>query len=109
MTTVDACQAEEDALKGGSKGAKAAKWASAVLQRRAWSKAWLALLRLPLPQDILKKVGALSNAPSTCGRCVNDEPPIFLLASDISLYTMQLRTRTSHRTRPQQSKPANIY
>ena len=66
MTTVDACQAEEDALKGGSKGAKAAKWASAVLQRRAWSKAWLALLRLPLPQDILKKAGALSQYPHLC-------------------------------------------
>ncbi len=47
-------QDEEGTVNGGN-GAKPVKWASHVLQRRAWSKAWLALLRLPLPQDILKK------------------------------------------------------
>lgn len=44
-----------DGLPGAAGGARA-KWASAVLQRRAWSAAWLALLRMPLPQDILRKV-----------------------------------------------------
>ena len=40
---------------GREAGAKAAKWASGGLQRRAWSTSWLALLRMPLPQDIMKK------------------------------------------------------
>jgi U3 small nucleolar RNA-associated protein 19 len=33
-----------------------AKWASPKLARRAYSDAWLALLRLPLPDDIYRKV-----------------------------------------------------
>lgn len=40
--------------ESGSKQ-KPVKWANAVLQRRAWSNAWLALLHLPLPKDILRK------------------------------------------------------
>ncbi len=50
-------QVEQEGTAAGSKDIKTVKWANPVLLRRAWSKAWLALLRLPLPQDILKKVG----------------------------------------------------
>ena len=32
------------------------RWASQALQRRAWSGAWLALLRMPLPDDVFRKV-----------------------------------------------------
>ena len=32
------------------------RWACGALQRRAWSAAWLALLRMPLPDDTFRKV-----------------------------------------------------
>jgi len=50
--------AEPSAASEGAQGARAAKgvrWASAALQRRAWSGAWLAVLRVPLPDDIFRK------------------------------------------------------
>ena len=37
-------------------GGKPTKWANPILQKRAWSNAWLALLALPLPEGILRKV-----------------------------------------------------
>ncbi len=35
---------------------KPVKWANPILQKRAWSNAWLALLAMPLPEGILRKV-----------------------------------------------------
>lgn len=49
-------QEDDGNSKAEAGSARAAKWASPVLQRRAWSNAWLALLRMPLPPDILRKV-----------------------------------------------------
>ncbi len=40
--------------EAGSK--RGVRWASQALQRRAWSGAWLALLRMPLPDDVFRKV-----------------------------------------------------
>ena len=41
---------------------KPVKWANPILLKRAWSNAWLALLAVPLPEGILRKVK--SNFPS---------------------------------------------
>jgi U3 small nucleolar RNA-associated protein 19 len=55
--------AETAAAGGASKSARAAAaaeqrtgWANAKAQRRAFSDAWLALLQLPIPADICRKV-----------------------------------------------------
>lgn len=47
---------------GGKRGVR---WASQALRRRAWSGAWLALLRMPLPDDVFRKVRS-----ATCLCCV---------------------------------------
>ena len=39
-----------------SRERRGVRWACGALQRRAWSAAWLALLRMPLPDDIFRKV-----------------------------------------------------
>ena len=39
---------------------KPAKWANPILQKRAWSNAWLAFLAVPLPEAILRKVRPFS-------------------------------------------------
>ena len=41
---------------GFPKDRRGVRWACGALQRRAWSAAWLALLRMPLPDDIFRKV-----------------------------------------------------
>eukprot|EP00191_Tetraselmis_sp_GSL018_P021538 CAMPEP_0177578348 /NCGR_PEP_ID=MMETSP0419_2-20121207/296_1 /TAXON_ID=582737 /ORGANISM="Tetraselmis sp., Strain GSL018" /LENGTH=576 /DNA_ID=CAMNT_0019066777 /DNA_START=92 /DNA_END=1823 /DNA_ORIENTATION=- len=42
--------------EGGGGAVRRSKWASPKLQRRAFSQAWLAFLRMDLPQDIHRKV-----------------------------------------------------
>lgn len=34
---------------------KTINWASPAMQKRAWSNAWLALLAVPLPENVLRK------------------------------------------------------
>ena len=58
--------ADADGVNGSGLGLQSrerqgVRWACGALQRRAWSAAWLALLRMPLPDDIFRKV--------RCGRC----------------------------------------
>lgn len=56
-------KAAEAAASSGVAGARAAAaadqktlWANARAQKRAFSEAWLALLTLPIPADIYRKV-----------------------------------------------------
>ena len=49
-------QQQQQAPAAAGAAAQRAKWASAKHQRRAYSEAWLAFLRLDLPDDIYRKV-----------------------------------------------------
>jgi hypothetical protein len=53
------------AQEGSEPAEKAAgrpvRWANPILQKRAWSNAWLALLAVTLPEAILRKVRAGMN------------------------------------------------
>ncbi len=54
---------------------KPVKWASPILQKRAWSNAWLALLAVPLPEATLRKVSAGINDLSGVGLRKMQNPP----------------------------------
>jgi len=67
----EGADAEPSAAPAGAQAARAARgmrWASAALQRRAWSGAWLAVLRAPLPEDIFRKARRPSAGPPVLGR-----------------------------------------
>ena len=52
---------------------KPVKWANPILQKRAWSDAWLALLALPLPEAILRKVRAgMNHLSGLCHRMMHN-------------------------------------
>ena len=81
--------------RGATAGAAgvAAKWASSVLQRRAWSNTWLALLRMSLPADIMKKVWrARGWSVDGCPRC-------FVCGCQVSSCADRLRAKRSAKVR----------
>ena len=53
--------AQEGSEPAEKAAGKPVKWANPILQKRAWSHAWLALLAVTLPEAILRKVRAGMN------------------------------------------------
>ncbi len=62
---------------------KPVKWANPILQKRAWSNAWLALLAVPLPEGILRKVNSLFH-PAALAQPTSECTPLICLHHPVS-------------------------